>query len=282
MNAYTWSVPAGASITSGQGTPEIEIDFGNSAGGIVSVVASGECPNSVAGELNVGVATTSGSIDFDFTGDVQIFTVPPCVNSVSVELRGAQGGNSIYGDGGLGGLVDAEIAVFPGQTLYVYVGSQPTKQGSNAPGGWNGGGNTSTAPSAGGGGGASDIRLVGGAWNELNSLESRLVVAAGGGGRAFNSTDMRGGGLSSFGTYPAYQNSAGKNGGFGLGGNATYCGCGYYSGGGGGGWYGGGSYGNSGTVSGSGGSSYYGGTGVTQGSTIPGVQSGNGRVTISW
>ena len=93
---------------------------------------------------------------------------------------------------------------------------------------------------------------------------------------------MRGGGLNSFGTYPASQTSAGKDGGFGFGGDAIYCGCGYYSGGGGGGWYGGGSHGSSGMVCGSGGSSYYGGPGVTNGTTTPGVQSGNGTVTISW
>jgi hypothetical protein len=283
VNAYTWSVPAGASIISGQGTSQIEIDFADSPGGTVSVVASGECPNSPAGELDVGVAGNSGSTTYVFTGSVQTFLVPPCVNSISVDVRGAQGGDSKnYGPGGLGGQVSAEIAVYPGQTLYVYVGSQPSLTGSNAPGGWNGGGNASTSPLVGGGGGASDIRTMGGAWNDANGLQSRLVVAGGGGGRASNGADSRGGGLTSFGPYPASQTSAGQNGGFGFGGNAIYCGCGYYSAGGGGGWYGGGSYGNAGTQSGSGGSSYYSGTGVTQGSTFPGVHTGNGQVTISW
>ncbi|MEC8023357.1 MAG: glycine-rich protein, partial [Myxococcota bacterium] len=283
VNAYTWSVPPGASIISGQGTSQIEIDFADSPGGTVSVVASGECPNSPAGELDVGVAGNSGSTTYAFTGSVQTFVVPQCVNSISVDVRGAQGGDSKnYGPGGLGGQVSAEIAVYPGQTLYIYVGSQPSLTGSNAPGGWNGGGNASTSPLVGGGGGASDIRTIGGAWNDANGLSSRLVVAGGGGGRASNAADSRGGGLTSFGPYPASQTSAGQNGGFGFGGNAIYCGCGYYSAGGGGGWYGGGSFGNAGTKSGSGGSSYYSGTGVTQGSTLPGVHSGNGQVTISW
>lgn len=32
------------------------------------------------------------------------------------------------------------------------------------------------------GGGASDIRLIGGAWNDSNGLRSRILVAGGGGG----------------------------------------------------------------------------------------------------
>ena len=176
----------------------------------------------------------------------------------------------------------ATLAVTPGQVLYVYVGSQPTATGSNAAGGWNGGGNASTAPLVSGGGGASDIRTMGGEWNNEVGLNSRLLVAAGGGGRASKDADKRGGGLTSYGPYPATQSGAGQNGGFGKGGNALYCGCGYYSAGGGGGWYGGGSYGNAGTQSGSGGSSYYGGPGVSDGTTTPGVQVGNGTVTLSW
>ncbi|SNU04809.1 Glycine rich protein [Prevotellaceae bacterium MN60] len=49
--------------------------------------------------------------------------------------------------------------------LYVYVG--------NNGGSFNGVGN---------GGGATDIRLIDGAWNNFNSLKSRIMVAAGGGG----------------------------------------------------------------------------------------------------
>jgi hypothetical protein len=283
VNAYTWSVPAGATILSGQGTPEIEVDFADSPGGTVSVVASGECPNSPPGELNVGVAGSSGSQTFSVTGAVQTFTVPSCVNAISVVLHGAQGGDSSnYGSGGLGGRVTAEIAVYPGQTLYVYVGSKPTEEGQNAAGGYNGGGTAAVAPLVGGGGGASDIRLVGGAWDDEASLASRLVVAAGGGGRALNVSGMDGGGLSSSGLYPASQTQAGQGGDFGKGGDGIYCGCGYYSGGGGGGWYGGGSYGSTGTQSGSGGSSYYSGTGVTQGATVAGQRVGDGEVTISW
>ena len=118
-NAYTWSIPAGAILVSGQGTSSISVDFGTSAGGNVEVVASGECPNSAPGQLLVGVATTSGSITFDYTGAFQTFTVPPCVNSLSVDLRGGQGGRGSSGAGGLGGQVSGELAVYPGQELYV-------------------------------------------------------------------------------------------------------------------------------------------------------------------
>ena len=83
------------------------------------MVASGECPNSQPGQLLVGVATSSGSITLDYTGGVQTFTVPPCVSSLSVDLRGGRGRTGSAGAGGLGGGVSGELAVYPGQELYV-------------------------------------------------------------------------------------------------------------------------------------------------------------------
>jgi hypothetical protein len=50
---YTWSVPAGATITSGQGTNSILVDFsGSFTGGVISIVASNAC-GSAGGSLVV-------------------------------------------------------------------------------------------------------------------------------------------------------------------------------------------------------------------------------------
>jgi hypothetical protein len=73
------------------------------------------------------------------------------------------------GPAGRGAQVSADLAVTPGQTLYVNVG------GSD---GFNGGG--SSSGSGGGGGGASDVRTV--SRDQDGSLDSRLIVAGGGGG----------------------------------------------------------------------------------------------------
>jgi gliding motility-associated-like protein len=54
--SYTWSVPAGATIVSGTGTPTIYINWGNSLGGSVSVTANNNCGVSTATTLNVAVA----------------------------------------------------------------------------------------------------------------------------------------------------------------------------------------------------------------------------------
>lgn len=45
------------------------------------------------------------------------------------------------------------------------------------------------------GGGATDIRIVPGEWNNFNSLKSRLMVAAGGGGAGYKTDGGDGGGL---------------------------------------------------------------------------------------
>jgi hypothetical protein len=100
---------------------------------------------------------------YSFTGAMQSFTVPACVNTLTLDLRGAQGASqSPGGTGGLGGSAIGVIAVTPGQVLNIYVGGQ---NGFN--GGGNGGINGNSVGSgptnglAGNGGGASDIRIGG-------------------------------------------------------------------------------------------------------------------------
>ena len=126
---------------------------------------------------------------FNYTGSEQTYTVP--MNGYyKIEAWGAQGGNA----GGKGAYTYGEIYLEKGTNLYIQVGGQ----GSNNPagvfqaaaGGYNGGGSTqgqaccSGAPRTfGTGGGATDIRLSSGTWNDDASLKSRVMVAAGGGGR---------------------------------------------------------------------------------------------------
>lgn len=123
-----------------------------------------------------------------YTGSVQKYVVPPCVDSVVIQVYGAAGSNS-NNDGratsskaSKGSYAKGTMHVIYGDTLYVYVGgSGDTTLGA---GGWNGGGTGgygspggSCDPGyGGGGGGASDVR-----YNDT-SHASRVIVAGGGGG----------------------------------------------------------------------------------------------------
>jgi subtilisin-like proprotein convertase family protein len=53
---YTWAVPTGATINSGQGTTSISVTFGTN-GGNVSVIASNTCGNSTARDLAITIST---------------------------------------------------------------------------------------------------------------------------------------------------------------------------------------------------------------------------------
>ena len=134
---------------------------------------------------------------FNYTQNVQNFKVP-CNGKYKIELWGAQGGN----EGGKGAYTSG-IITLPSQTnMYVYVGGtgsvSPAGIAQNTSGGYNGGGSTQGQDccdrSFGSGGGATDIRLTSGAWNNQKSLASRIMVAAGGGGRFSDGTAVSNGG----------------------------------------------------------------------------------------
>jgi hypothetical protein len=227
-----------------------------------------------------------GQEKFTFTGAPQSWIVPEYVTSATIDAYGAEGGGSACGhQGGLGGHAVATVDVVPGDTLYVLVGGKGTDYDCNggppfSAGGYNGGGDVSgPGPS---GGGASDIRT------DLADLNSRLVVAGGGGGLGGGDAWLggAGGGLTggdglccswappgSYGGTGGTQMAGGTPGGaFGSGGAGGFA---LGESGGGGGWYGGGS----GAVGGAGGGSGHGPPGTMFES---GVRAGNGLVTITY
>jgi hypothetical protein len=237
-----------------------------------------------------GAALNAQQVTFSYTGAVQTYTVPACVYSLDVDVRGAQGGQATDAGasiGGQGGRVIATIPVTPGEILNIYVGQKPT----TTTGGWNGGGTTSLF--AGAGGGASDIRRSG------TALTNRIVVAGGGGGAGHfgSSTQYVGGdggnliagdGFLGQGAGIGGKQSCGGAGGTGSAGNGGpgVLGIGGSSsadgGAGGGGYYGGGAGGSTQVLhcSGGGGSSYVcpGASGIVH--TL-GYQFGNGQIIIS-
>lgn len=241
----------------------------------------------VEARLAVDLDTT-----FAYTGTVQSFDIPDNVHELVLEVWGAQGGASTaHGTvGGNGGYAKGVYSVPDDvHTLYINVGGKGNTGSYAVNGGWNGGGGVTNEYYYGGagnhlgtGGGATDIATVYSAVTlddqyrfvrSQASYESRLIVAAGGGG-AENVNGGVGGGAQGGGVNPGTQSAAGANAswaeqwvnfypaGFGYGisvsGGHTEHAMGAC---GGGGWYGGGCYDDNTTdalIAGAGGSGYVG------------------------
>lgn len=112
--------------------------------------------------------------DFNYTGDVQTYTIP-ANGTYKIEAWGASGSDIDSFKGGLGAYTKGLTYFTKGTVLYLYVG------GSGENGGFNSGSVIASSSYGNAGGGASDIRLVGGASDNFDSLKSRIMVAAGGG-----------------------------------------------------------------------------------------------------
>ena len=193
------------------------------------------------------------------------------------ECWGASGGSK-QGKGGKGSYVSGLISVFKGRYFFIYVGQKGSADeiGQIFNGGGSQGPSENSDSYGGSGGGASDIRLIGGEWDVNKGLDSRIIVAAGGGGVSnYKSTETRGGNGGTFegesagysqcskcpnseaetyfnalggnqtdgGCSGGSNNSYGKDGEFGKGGDSYDFKFG--GGGGGGGYYGGGGGGQS-------------------------------------
>lgn len=250
----------------------------------------------------------SSITDYSYTGAVQTVTLQ--AGTYLVETWGGDGYTQTAGYNGRGGYTSGTLSVTGPTTYYIYIGGKgayPTSITGNT---WtfNGGGIGYPANNAsyGNGGGATDIRTIGGNWDDNASLASRVVVAGGGGaGRNTTYIGGHGGGLTGgTGTYFSPDQTGGPTGGSQTAGGLN---TGYTAGltlatlgkamtwngitptaaffaGGGGGYYGG----ASGRVAGGGGSSYLGG--VTNGNSYMFNQTGylptpsnngNGHVRIT-
>ena len=150
--------------------------------------------------IDENVALAPGDVvkyEFGTAGISYSVCLPP--GKYICECFGAQGGLYYY-DSGKGGYAKGTLNIaYAPLTLFAYPGQFPGSLLS-ARGGWNGGGDGANRYDARSGGGASDIRLTSGAWNNIDSLRSRIMVAGGGGGEALLNTNgnayIGGGGLS--------------------------------------------------------------------------------------
>ncbi|HHQ8642709.1 TPA: glycine rich domain-containing protein [Clostridioides difficile] len=127
--------------------------------------------------------------NFDAVNSAQEIILKP--GKYKLECWGARGGakGTPFESGfyyGYGGYCSGEITLKKETTLYLYVGIDGRK-GYN----FNGAGYGNGAS----GGGATDIRLIGGTWDNEQGLLSRIIVAGGGGGTYDKQHGGDGGGL---------------------------------------------------------------------------------------
>ncbi len=232
--------------------------------------------NAGAGHARITRLSDGKVYEFNYTGSPQTFDVPTS-DIYRIECWGAAGGDSSNPVGsnrtspstaGRGAYTSGDITLDSSATLYVYVGGAGVYSTTSKAGGWNGGGkNGGGSAGSGSGGGATDVRLINGTWNNLESLQSRIMVAAGGGGSdnaggtLNGSDDGRGGSGGTLFGLGGYINGVIQPGSvatqvtgnaFGIGANPTTV---TDTGGGGGGYYGGLAT-NSGNGGAAGGSSY--------------------------
>ena len=235
--------------------------------------------------------------EFSYVGEGKLWKVP-FDGTYRLECWGASGGWYMSGGhaGGSGGYVSGVISLTKDQNLFVYTGQTGNDYNNySSTYMFNGGGyaRERNGHCGGCGGGATDIRTVDGDWDNTTSLNSRIIIAAGGGGGcggfgeaasyetsgcagglngyngiggdgpSYNSYQGKGASQSGGGSYgPGYagaQNgTSGSLGKGGLGGYNNYDGGSGGGSGGGGGLYGGGGAGGlySGLWTGGGGSSY--------------------------
>ena len=263
------------------------------------------------------LSTPADSVEFNYTGSIQTYVVPPGITSLNIEAVGASGGFN----GGRGARMSGTVSVTPGHVLQILVGQQGFSNGCGAGGG--GGGtfiinqttNTPLVIAGGGGGGSSNFGGVDASIGTSGTADSggfgtpgvagsggspcvitNGVNGAGGGGYLGNGATntgagrITGGGLAfvNGGAGGIANPSLGANGGFGGGGASAYC----TVGGGGGGGYSGGAGGwhsfgdfppsctggfNNTRYGGGGGGSFNAGSSQVN---MAGVQTGNGFVKI--
>ena len=287
--AYAWTFSNGVPATSSAANPAVTWS-GTGTQTITLTVTDLVTGCSANSTQNVNVVNClPGSQTINYSGNEVTFTVPSCVTSLTIEARGAQGGNaSSYSgsNGGNGARMIGTFAVTGGEVLRIRVGQMGGTTNSNVSAG--GGGGTYVVRQSngqplivagGGGGGGHDNGNPGGAapiTNNGGTLGGNSSPGNAGGGGGFTGNGLNGttNGGQSFsngsqgGANTGYNNQGGYGGG----------GAGWSQGGGGGG-YNGGNGGPSGNLGGFGGGSFNAGTNPQN---TAGFQTGNGQVIITW
>ena len=253
---------------------------------------------------------------FLYTGNIQTWTAPAFVNSITVDAWGAGGGSNTR-LGGAGGRVKTTIPVTPGTTYNIVVGGKGVNSSSRVGaggggfsgilladgshfvtagggGGANGNDGCTTAGNGGNGGGASGgangASGVCGTGGAGGSSIASAAAGAGGTADAPGSPGSASGGGAGGNTGGGDIGSGGGGGGFGVGAGAAPAVYSGYGSGGGGGFGGGGGGGSNGIGSneqrksngGGGGGGFRGGAGGNNGTSCGSCGAGGGGGGASW
>jgi|GEM_PF-791430 len=104
--SYSWSVPVGCTITSGQGTNSIKVDYGCTAiSGDISVTATNSCTTTAASTLTITVSSSlsapgsiAGTASPTF-GSAVNYTIIPIVGAISYNWSAPAGASLVSGGG---------------------------------------------------------------------------------------------------------------------------------------------------------------------------------------
>lgn len=279
------------------------ITFPSFSGGILTKGPSGRASKTYTIRISSGKTNLLNDFEFNFTGNIEIWTVPAGVYALDIEVRGAEGGyntRSVFFPG-KGAIVKGTFAVTPGQQLKILVGQQPSATSGNGGGGGSFVTDINNNPLiiAGGGGGSSQdtdspdkhgqagtkggTGAAGGGEGGINGNGGKVgpsgFQSGAGGGLLTNGEDgwATGSGGIAFvnGGSPTSVNGSAFGGGGGGGSGSSYV-----VGGGGGGYSGGGSGGNNSGGVGGGGGSYNGGSNASS-LVAENGNSGHGKVIIN-
>lgn len=101
---YTWSVPAGASIMSGQGTSNLIVNYppGSSSGNVTVFGSAGSCLTSLA-TLSIAIGGTSITAPVSGGDQTQVNCSPNPIPTLTASATAATGNNVIWYDAQLGG-----------------------------------------------------------------------------------------------------------------------------------------------------------------------------------
>lgn len=167
--------------------------------------------------LGTSAITWSQVTTFDYTGALQTYTVPDGVDSIRIEVAGAQGGGGLYDVvGGEGAIIIGDFTVTSGEEFTILVGGSGID------------GTDDTEQAGGTGGGGSFV---------VNSDDEPVIIAGGGGGAMGRYDQLEDGGPGQAGEDGQSGEYAGGVGGTGGNGGGTWPWTGWHSGTGGGGFY---------------------------------------------
>ncbi len=304
---HSWTFASGTPAISSTTSPSVIWTTAGTYAVSHTLISTQGCTTTVNQNVTVSNCVTGGTATFNYTGSIVNWTVPAGVCAVTMDVRGAQGGNGAAGQGGRGSRIVGTISVTPGQTYQILVGQQglnnPISGGSYFGQSTGGGGGSFVAlagqpvmVAGGGGGGAlsggSDATTTtSGGTGQGSGGNTGGTNGQGGSNDGGNNSGRGGGGFFGNGLVPIGDGAVGGpgfsfvNGGNG-GSNGDHAGGGGFGGGGGGGNYGGGGGGGysgggggaSNGWGGGGGGSFNSGTNPTNSS---GFQTGNGQIILT-